>query len=216
MLSRFVTTVILIAAAAPAGAQTVVPVDVPAADVAQMQAFENSLRTAIAKAGGQLAARAREVAPRIQLQFEADARIKGVILPDNEGVQFFVDVPGIRPDTVSQWEINRLLNARPTTSPVAGHPRDPVLMTNPVEEYSTYTHDALVDVILDAGFNLPLKKGQNLTLIVGNGTSGLPVNPLEEPQKLLYLRIKGEDLLALRQNAMTRDEAKARIRQFVY
>jgi hypothetical protein len=233
MLSRFITTVVLIAAAAPAGAQTVIPVEVSAADLSQMQAFENTLRTAIARAGGQLAARARQVAPNITLQFESDARIKGLILPDSEGVQFFVDVPGIRPDTVSQWELNRLLNAsRPApsvlTAPVANPgnpgarptdvtvPRDSVAMTNPVTEYSTFAHDALVDAILDSGFNLPIRKGQNLTLIVGNGTSGLPANPLAEVPKFLYLRIKGEDLLALRQNSITRDEARARVRQMVY
>jgi len=43
------------------------------------------------------------------------------------------------------------------------------------------------------------------------GTAALSVNPLAEPARMLYLRIKGEDLIALRQNRITRDEAKKRI-----
>jgi hypothetical protein len=227
MLVRFFTTVVLIAAAAPAGAQTLVDVQVPAADRSQIRAFENTLRSAIAKAGGQLADRAREVVPGIELQFEADARITSVILPDGEGVQFFVDVPGIRPETAAQWQLGRLLNQRPTQNVAAvtggAPPPTPVInnpvinpMTNPREEYSKFAHDALVDAILEAGFNLPVKAGQTLTLIVGDGTSGLPRNPLASAPNFLYLRIKGEDLLALRQNAISRDQAKGRIRQMVY
>lgn len=226
----FATAVVLAAGAAALRAQTPVSFQPPPNEQTQVQAFENSLRSAIDKAGSQLAARAREVAPNIQLMFDSDARVKGIVLPDGEGVQFFVDVPGIRPETVGQWDLARLLRSResrdavPTGNTTVGPvrpgpstvPADSVLMTDPPKEYSAFTHDALVDAMLEAGFNLPLKDGQSLTLIVGNGTSGLPQNPLAQQAKLLYLRIKSEDLAALRQNRITRDEAKSRIRQWVY
>ncbi|HEX5071469.1 MAG TPA: hypothetical protein VFV78_14740 [Vicinamibacterales bacterium] len=226
----FATALALAAGAAALHAQTPVTFQPSSSEQSQIQAFENALRTAIAKAGAQLAARAREVAPNIQLQFDSDARVKGVVLPDSEGTQFFVDVPGIRPETVGQWDLARLLRLResregvpasnstsePVRTTTAAVPANSVLMTDPPKEYSGFIHDALVDAILDAGFNLPLKDGQALTLIVGNGTSGLPQNPLAEQPKLLFLRIKSEDLAALRQNRITRDEAKSRIRQWVY
>jgi hypothetical protein len=89
-------------------------------------------------------------------------------------------------------------------------------MSNPIKEYSDFTHDALVAALLDSAFALPIREGQKLTLIVGNGTAGLSQDPLAEPARMLYLRIKAEDLLALRQNRITRDEAKKRILEWRY
>jgi len=225
--SMLIVTVVMAGAAASALAQTTVTFQVNADTESRVQGFDSALRAAIVKAGGQLAERARQVAPNIQLQFESDARIKGIVLPEGEGIQFFIDVPGIRPDTVGQWELSRLLNSRSepvvpvangnaTRVPHPAGPTDSVLMTNPVKEYSDFTHDALVDTMLDNGFMLPLASGQSLTLIIGNGTSGLLQNPLAEKPKLLYLRVKADDLIALRQNRITREEAKNRIRQWVY
>jgi hypothetical protein len=229
MLVRAITAFVIVGAGISVGAQTPQSIQMSSADQSQLQAFENSLRVAIAKAGSQLAARARQAAPNIQLQFESEARIKAMMLPDGEGIQCFVDVPGIRPDSVVQWEISRLLNtqrrqpdsARPVgvgtvASAATSDPADPVLMTDPVREYSGFAHDALVEAILDGASSVPVKSMQMLTLIVGDGTSGLPSNPLAEPPRLLYLRIKGEDLIALRDTRITREEAKKRIRQWVY
>jgi hypothetical protein len=211
-------------------AQTPISLQIPAGDQTQIQAFESSLRAAIVRAGSQLAKRAREVAPNIVLRFEDEARIQDVVLPDGEGLLFFVDVPGIEPNTQLQWQMSRIISSgrgTPTANGANGGgrgsaafaaPPDPnsLLMTDPPAEYSVFTHDSLVDSMLDSAFGLPLKEGQQLTLVVGDGTSGLPRNPLAEPGRLLYLRIKAEDLQALRQNRITREEAKKRIRQWVY
>lgn len=228
MLVRVITAFVIVGAGVSVGAQTPQTMQVSEADQSQLQAFENTLRVAVAKAGSQLAVRARQAAPNIQLQFESEARIKVLMMPDGEGVQCFVDVPGIRPDSMVQWQIAVLLNsqqrrpeiARPVgtgaASPTTPELANPVLMTDPVAEYSKFAHDDLVEAMLDGASSIPVKPGQTLTLIVGDGTSGLPTNPLAAPPKLLYLRIKGEDLIALRDSRTNREEAKKRIRQWVY
>ncbi len=230
MLSRLIVAIVIVGASGLVSAQVPVSVQIPADERSQVQAFESSLRTAIARAGSQLAKRAREVAPNIELRFEAEARIVSLVLPD-EGLQFLVDVPGILPRNLQQWELSRLLSGRPNpgsagsnvansggrvTATIVAPDPDSVLMTDPVKEYSDFTHDAIVDAMLDSAFALPVREGEKLTVIVGDGTVGLPANPLAEPSRMLYLRLKGEDIIALRQNRITRDEAKKRILQWVY
>ena len=225
MLYRIITVVAIVSAGAAVRAQTPVAAQVSPEDRHQVQVFVSILRAAVAKAGGDLADRARQVAPNIQLQFESEARIVGVPLPEGEGLQFSIDVPGIEPRTQQQWALSAILNGRPM--PVANNAagRAPVvvetnsntvLMTDPGKEYSDFTHDRLVAAMLDSAFALPIREGQKLTLIVGDGTVGLPADPLAAPARMLYLRINGEDLIALRQNLITRDEAKKRIREWRY
>jgi hypothetical protein len=69
--------------------------------------------------------------------------------------------------------------------------------------------------MLDYANALPIREGQFLTLSVGVA-SAEPANPLAAIPRRLYLRLKGEDLMALRQNRISRDEARARIREFRY
>jgi hypothetical protein len=154
-----------------------------------------------------------------------------VILPQGEGLEFIVDVPGIEPRSASQWELMRLMGSRPELSgpgtrvsggaapnpvPTPSSTGDSVLMTDPEKEYSAFAREALINAMLDNAFSLPLKEGQSLTLIVGNGNMGLPADPLAPTTKMLYLRVKGEDLQALRQNRITRDQAKKLILQWVH
>lgn len=231
MMSRLIVAAIIVSSGGVAAAQTVKTVEVSNDDRHQIEVFESSLRAAIASAGNQLATRARQVVPNIKLQFESDAMIVPIILPQGEGLQFIVDVPGIEPRSASAWELARLIGARPeltgSRTNGSGSPNAPVAtpkpdgvpvvtMLEPEKEYSVFAHDALVNALLDNAFALPIKDGQTLTLIVGNGTIGLPADPLAPPVKMLYLRMKGEDLTALRQNRITRDQAKKLILQWVH
>jgi hypothetical protein len=61
--------------------------------------------------------------------------------------------------------------------------------------------------MLDA-ITLTLKEGQSLTVSVGSFPD--PANPLATGKRL-YLTLKADDLIALRANRITRDEARARI-----
>jgi hypothetical protein len=81
---------------------------------------------------------------------------------------------------------------------------------NPEQEYAIFMHDSLVGAMLDNALALPIAPNQSLTVIVSTGAN-VPVDPMAPPIKKLHLVLKGEDLLALRQNRITRDEAKKRI-----
>ena len=88
-------------------------------------------------------------------------------------------------------------------------------MSNPEKEYSEFTRQALVDTMLDNAFALPLKEGQTLTVVVGVA-GNVPTTAIAEIPRKLYLTLKSEDLLALRQNRITRDEARSRISESRY
>jgi hypothetical protein len=222
---------ILSSGAATLAAQTPVPVQVPQETLRQVQGFENNLRTAIERAGGQVADWARGIVPDINLRLESQPRVTGIVLPEGEGMLFLVEVPGIEGTSVQLWDLSRRM-AQSATNPLArgGDPVRPVTSTapatappatvaafnaNPEQQYSDLTRQALVDAMLDYANALPIREGQLLTLSVGVASTE-PANPLAAIPRRLYLRLKGEDLVALRQNRISRDEARARIREFRY
>jgi len=88
-------------------------------------------------------------------------------------------------------------------------------MTDPVKEYSEFTRQALVDAMLDNAFALPLKDGQTLTLVIGVA-GGQPTTEISQTPRKLYLTMKSEDLTALRQDRITRDQARTRISESRY
>jgi hypothetical protein len=191
-----------------------------------VQGFENNLRAAIERAGAQLAERARQVVSDISLRLETQPRVTGVVLPEGEGMLFLVEVPGIEATSAQLWDMSRRMAQPPNPLPRMANPASPALpaavppnavglITNPEQEYSEYTRQALLDAMLDYAFALPIKEKQTLTLSVGMVAVG-PTNPLAAIPRRLYLRLKGEDLIALRQNRITRDEAKIRILEFRY
>jgi hypothetical protein len=227
-MSRTIVAALILGAGGVVGAQTPVAVQMSAESMHQVRVFETNLRTAVARAAGQLADRARDVVPGIELTFQSEPKAYGTILPEGEGLVFLVEVPGIEPGGVWIWDqmykrlaerpdpVTPVTNGRPPDRVVAeGAPKAEGMMTNPTEEYSEFTRKALVDAMLDNAFALPLKEGQTLTVIVVDG-SILPVNALQQPPRKLTLRLNGDDLLALRQNRIDRDEAKKRIREFRY
>lgn len=230
-----VAVVALLGAGSTGAAQTPVNSQVTADALHQVRVFENSLRKAIERAGQQLADRARKVAQaqsiQLQLQFEADIEVRSALMPEGEGVVFFVGVPGIEPSVSTLLGIMARRQpsplprvANPTNPPGGGTVTpgvvepDPMVppLTDPEKEYSNFTHNALVDAMLDNAHALPIREGQALTLVVGNVVSTSMLNPLAGPERMLYLRIKAEDLIALRQNRITRDEARQRIKEWRY
>jgi hypothetical protein len=69
--------------------------------------------------------------------------------------------------------------------------------------------------MLDNAFALPLKDGQTLTLVVGVA-GGPPTAEISQTPRKLYLTMKSEDLTALRQDRITRDQARTRISESRY
>jgi hypothetical protein len=84
-------------------------------------------------------------------------------------------------------------------------------MLNPAQEYTDFTRLAVIDTMLDHAFALPLKEGQAFTVSVGAAAAPGPPGRLEAVGRRLYLTLKADDLIALRANRITRDEAKSRI-----
>jgi len=224
MRSSVIAACLGMVVAGPAAAQTSFDAQVSPEMLRQVQKFEITLRAAIVTAGQRLGERAREVVPDIEIRFEMLPQAQGVVLPDGTGLLFLVDLPAIEATSVTLWDLSRRnLGSNPVprvSNSVAVPPpaSDAVLgppITNPELEYAEYTRQALMDALLDQAFALPIKESQSLTLSV-RVVSPLPANPLGPLARRLYLRIKGEDLLALRQNRITREEAMARILESRY
>jgi len=225
MMSRFlVATALVVVSGSVAATQTLQKFEPAPEPRRQVDVFEGNLRTALVTAGGKLAERAREILPEIKLWFDSDPIVEGVIMPGGDGVAFIVEPPGILPVTAKLYEMYRQMfelksqgplrsAGNTSTGPGAVAPPRTVTkpMDNPGKEYGDFVYAALLDALLDNALALPLRENQKLTLIVGDGSFGLPKNPLEPRVRKLYLELKGEDLLALRQNRISRDEARKRI-----
>jgi len=218
---RVLVAAAVIAASGAGAAQTVVTTQLPADTAHQVRVFETSLRAALERASQQLAGRAREVVPGIDLQYLTPPRATGIVMPQGEGLVFLIEAPALEVTSVSLWQMSRRLSlskiGNPTGSPDrvvptnvptenVAPPSPPI--TNPEREYSAYVRQALIDAMLDNTQALPITETQTLTLVEAGR---VPANPLEPPARKLYLQMKGEDLLALRQNRITREEAKKRI-----
>jgi hypothetical protein len=167
--------------------------------------FERSLRGAIESAAALLNKRLTEAVPnaQFQLQFQAQPLVIGVVMPDDNAV-FHVLIPAIEQTGV---KILQAMGQRTRSG------LDP--MTNPNDEYTNFARQALIDAVLDQGMNLGLAPGKTLTVIAGELQPQGP-SPFVPRSRSLILQISAEDLLALRQNRIARDDAKARIKEFRY
>ena len=198
----------------------------------QVEVFEGNLRSALASAGGKLGERAREAVPQIKLWFSNEPLVEGVILPGGDGVVFIVEPSEIVPQMVAMFEMYQSLRernlstvsnpgvpgSRATVPPpdVVKAPLPRPLMSDPIKEYTDFVHQSLIDAMLENALALPLREGQKLTLVVGDGTLGTPKNPLDPRVRKLYLQLKAEDLIALRQNRINKDAARQRILEYRY
>jgi hypothetical protein len=199
----------------------------------QIRQYEVALRNAVLHAGEQLAERASQIVPGVQLAPATEPVVRFV--PTPEGPVFDVQIPLLldagpvimrmlqqnqRPSpnspaiNVAQPQ-NRVtgtgvVQADPMTpSPVQGQSFDPD------KEYTDFARSALIDALLDNSAAVPIKDGQRLEI----AASGLEIGrgPLyPDNSKKLMLVISAVDLLEFRQGKITRDEAKARIKEGKY
>ena len=207
MVFRSLIVIAVLSVARVATAQTAVEPQVQPETLRQVQNFESLLVSAVNQAATKVTDRALKAVQQITLRLEATPVAKGYVLPTGGGMFFTVEVPGIEATLQLLWSQYRQMQPTPTTRLSNPVPADPPMMTNPGKEYSEYTREAIVDAMLDA-ITLPLKEGQALTVSVGSTPD--PANPMASARRL-YLTLKAEDLIALRANRITRDEAKAKI-----
>lgn len=226
-----VAVVALVGLTAPiVRAQQAVPVPPPPqADPvrAQIESFERSLRGAIDSAAAELTKRVRQALPgqNIALQYESEPVVTGWMMQD-VGPMFHVLIPAIEDLSLKMIVLNGLqqlqmqrgqkvandANRVGSTASVVADPALPSVLANPDLEYTTLARESLYNALLDSALSLPVPPNQYVTVIAGELPSG-PVTPFTQRSRMLILQLKGEDLLALKQDKITREEAKARIRE---
>jgi len=206
------------------------PASVADASRNQVEGFERSLLLAIDSAAGKLNQRVKEAFPGVpfQLRFVAQAQVTGVLLPES-GAVFHVLIPPIEDLDVRILMMNapRPSQSSPVVPTRTTDPNraaatglveaDPAVkpLTDPDKEYTTFMRLSLVDAVLDHALALPIPAGQYLTVIAGE-LQLVPATPFNPRSRMLILQLKGEDLTALRENRINRDEARKRIRESNY
>lgn len=226
MFARIAVSTVVVALVAPVSAQQMAPA--PSNQEAikfQVSNFELLLRNAVLRAGKEVADKAHDIVPDVQLDYTSDVGVSSWWTPDF-GYEFDVTVPGILPTVAGLFVLLQM--APPAVRPVAGNavpngrtgvmtvPRDDVMVKQPVvpfdpdKEYSDRTRQALVDAIVDNSGGLQLKDGEKLRVIASPEPLVVP-NRLANDSRKLILTVKGEDLLLFRQNKLTREQLLDRI-----
>jgi len=198
----------------------------------QIRQYEIALKAAVLHAGEQLAARAAQIVPGVQLAPANEPVVRFV--PTPEGPVFDVQIPLLldagpvimkmlqqsqRPSpsspaiTVAQPQAqpadrvssSGVVTADPMTKP-------PVQNFDPDHEYTDFARNALIDALLDNSSAVPLKTGERLEI----AASGLEISRgllYPDNSRKLMLVITAADLQEFRQGKITREEAKTRIKE---
>ena len=227
--SSVIVAVALVGLTAPIvrAQQQAVTVPAPQPDPirAQVESFERSLRGAIDAAAAELTKRVRLALPgqNIALQYKSEPVVTGWMMQD-VGPMFHVLIPAIEDLSLKMIVMNgmqqlqmqrgqRVANDRVgATGAVVPDPALPSVLENPDLEYTTLARESLYNALLDSALSLPVPPNQHVTVIAGELPSQ-PVTPFYQRSRMLILQLKGDDLLALKQDKITREEAKARIKE---
>ncbi len=215
---------IVLTVSGPLGAQQQAITDVPV-DVREATLYETVLRSAVISGGQKLAQQALAAFPSVQLTTEQPI-VRGVRLP-GFGFHFDVQAPEIQ-GMVQVWEMLRATRATPAPSvgpgmaPVSNNRTaatggivedDPMTVPgprfDPTTAYSAYVREALIEALLDSYKVLTLQPGEKLS-ISASGIDQRDVVSLYHSRKLV-ITIAAEDLEALREGKITRDQARDRI-----
>ncbi len=187
-----------------------------------VRTFEMALKTAVTSAGMKLQQWAQQIEPNVVLAFAAEPAVRSVPMLDDSLI-FHVEVSEILPTSIGLWMTSSSMKGRGAqqvgsmggaglvaADPMRGAPV-PSPNVTPDQQYTMLVRQGLVDAMLDSSGVLPLKAGQTLT-VACNPVDVLVTNQLQRnPSKQLILSIKGEDLLAYRNQTLSREEAKQRI-----
>lgn len=184
----------------------------------QVSLFEGVLRQAVESGGQRLAMWARQVVPGVVLAQASNPMVQAVPLPDSSLV-FNVQVPEILQTSVMLFQqLQRPRGPQPVSVPggvastgvPVGRVSDPDNL-DPDRRYSDYVREALIDALLEGSGVLQLHPGQWLT-VAASGVDVAVTNPLyRNPSRRLVLSVRADDLLAMRQGRLSRDETRSRI-----
>lgn len=214
------------------GAQT--PTPAPATQVSdavtksQAFRFEMALRIAVEEGGRRLARQALVLTPELRLEAAEPAVVRSFSLP-GYGYFFDVQAPSITSE-VMVWDMRRRLappggvpemaspvsNGRVGAATAPVNP-DPMAGEAPAtfdanRAYTTYVREALIDALLDSSAVFTDLGPTDRLTIAASGIEAHTTNPLYRgSEDKMMLTISGADLIALRQNRLTRDDARLRI-----
>jgi hypothetical protein len=174
----------------------------------QVRIFEAVVQQAVQRGGRRLATRAREVVPNVDLIMDGQPIVTGVMVPE-VGFHFDVQVPDILETGLRLFELQRKNPGPMPMAALSAAARD----FDPGREYAAFVREALVDAMLDQSFGLPLQPGERL-ILVARVPQNVQLNQLYlDDSRKLVLAIAGEDLQAFRQQRITREEARDRIKE---
>jgi len=193
----------------------------------QIRQYEIAVRAAVLHAGEQLATRASTLVPGALLAPSTEPVVRFV--PTPEGPVFDVVIPVLLD---AGPVLLRMMQQQQQVRPVAQNPDrvtgagvvtpDPMTKSpvqeqvfDPDKEYTAFAREALIDVLLDNSGAVPLKEGQRLE-IAASGLEMIRGALYPDNSRKLVLVITAADLSAFRQGKITRDEAKARIKEARY
>jgi hypothetical protein len=207
----------------------------------QVILFEAALRQSIDSAGRKLAELAEQVEPRLVLAPDRLADVRGIHLGEANAYYFDILIPDLNPVAMRVVEIMRknspqiavTVPANPKSDKVAatsaGKPIEPDPMNtemkvagptmatfDPTRDYSAFSREAIMVALIDLSGMLPVKE-QDRVIISASGFPTTGGNPLyQQSTRKLVLTILGADLIELRQGKISRDEARARIKETRY
>ena len=236
---------LVLAIAAPVWAQAQPPSMPPPATIPddpvkpQVILFESALRQSIDSAGRKLAELAAQVEPRLVLAPDRLADVRGIHVEPESLYYFDVLIPDLNPVAMRVVDMMRKnapqiatpvnVPANPTSDKVAAtsagkviEPDEmkvtgPTMATfDPTRDYSAFSREAIMTALIDLSGVLPVKE-QDRVIISASGFPTTGGNPLyQQSNRKLVLTIKGSDLIELRQGKISRDEARARIKETRY
>jgi len=213
----------------PAGASAQTPAPTEASQRTQVYQFERAIKTSVDVGGQKLAEQAKAFVPDIMLTASEVPIARGVKL-DEYGYHFDVQVPNIDKTSMMVFETYRdqspasrsrgplqPVPSQPPSQPVSSTrpggpvpvPLDPLGAFDADREYVAFVKEAIMDTMVDNSAGLMIAAGEWLTLSV-SAMDQADSRVLSIDRKMI-LRIKGSDLLEVRQGKITREQAKARI-----
>ena len=186
----------------------------------QARSFAAVLRSAVEIGGQRLQKRVQEIVPTApSLGMAGEPDIVGAPHPDG-GFVFHVQVPDILPSYVpllSLWQRQQPNPRRPVatappgpeTDKMAGAVGPDAAVFDPDREYATFVREGLIEAMIENSHALGIGEDGHL-VVVASVTAAVRRNPLDT-SRLLILSLTGADLVAYRQNRLSKDEIRARI-----
>lgn len=187
----------------------------PAADMAsaqlqvrqQIAALEATLENAVRQGTLMLNKRLQESNTNNEVMLAGLTRARGFRL-DDYGVLFDVEFPSMRRSMV--WSMQEL-ERKNTGRAVRAASEAPAI--RPREMYQTEIANALIDAVLDYKGSLGVAADEWLTVAARESVFDRRIVPGDpnDASITMILRIKGSDLLALRDRQLTREDARERV-----